>query len=109
MNVAELITTFENILNQGQDCNSQLETYLANFTQVEVETDKKMVFENIKDLLQALSNLNIHTDEYRTLESFLSQDGLETKIGQIDLNAHSTREIASSIATDDRACRRRRR
>jgi len=46
MNVAELVTTFENRLNQEQDCNSQLETYLANFTQVEVETDRKMAFEN---------------------------------------------------------------
>jgi len=93
MKVAELVTTFENRLNQGQVCNNQLKTYLTNFTQVEIKTDRKMAFENIdiKDLLQALLNLDVYTDEYRTLESFLSHDGLETKIGQIDLNAHSTR------------------
>jgi len=28
----------------------------------------------------------------RTLESYLSQDGLDAKIGQIDLNAHSIRD-----------------
>lgn len=93
-NVAELVTTFENRINEGQaECASRLETYLANFTRVEIEADKKKVIGNIdiKDLFQALPDLDIYTDEYRNLKSFLSQDGLETKIGQVDLNAHPTR------------------
>lgn len=94
MNIAELITTFDNRLNQGQaECSNQLETYLANFTQVEIEIDRKKMIEDVdvKDLLQALPGLDTYTDEYRSLESFLSQSDLETKIGQVDLNAHPTR------------------
>lgn len=94
MNVAELVTTFDNRINQGQaECVSQLETYLANFTQVEIETNRKKAIGDvdIEDLLQALRDLDIYTDEYRSLKNFLSQDDLETKIGQVDLNAHPTR------------------
>ncbi|XP_011692916.1 PREDICTED: uncharacterized protein LOC105452991 [Wasmannia auropunctata] len=94
MNVAELITTFGNRIDQGQaECASRLETYLANFTQVEIESGRKMAIGDVdvKDLLQALPNLDIYTDEYRILESFLSHDDLEKKIGQVDLNAHPTR------------------
>jgi len=46
---------------------------------------------NIEDLLQALSGLDIHADEYRSLKNFLSQSNLEAKIGQIDVNMHLTR------------------
>ncbi|XP_071653549.1 uncharacterized protein [Temnothorax longispinosus] len=94
MNIAELITTFDNRLNQEQaECSNRLETYLANLTQVEIETDKKKTIKNVdvKDLLQVLPGLDTYTDEYRSLESFLSQNGLEAKIGQVDLNAHPTR------------------
>lgn len=94
MNIAELITTFDNRLNQEQaECSNQLETYLANFTQVEIEIDRRKTIEDVdvKDLLQALPDLDTYTDEYRSLENFLSQSDLETKIGQIDLNAHPTR------------------
>ncbi|XP_011630884.1 uncharacterized protein LOC105422977 [Pogonomyrmex barbatus] len=92
MSIAELITTFDNRINQGQaDCVNQLETYLASFVQG-IKTEKKTIRNvDIKDLLQALPNLDIYTDEYRNLRSFLSQDDLETKIGQIDLNAYPTR------------------
>ncbi|XP_011867325.1 PREDICTED: uncharacterized protein LOC105561707 [Vollenhovia emeryi] len=94
MNIAELITIFETRLDRGQaDCSSQLETHLVNFTQVEMETDEKKAIEDVdvKDLLQALSGLDIYTDEYKNLKSFLSQNGLETKIGRVDLIAHPTR------------------
>lgn len=93
MNIAELVTTFDNRFNQGQtECASRLEIFLTNFTQ-EIEINRKMTIGDVdvKDLLQALPKLDIYTDEYRTLESFLSQDNLETKLGQIDLNAHPTR------------------
>ncbi|KYM93793.1 hypothetical protein ALC62_15637 [Cyphomyrmex costatus] len=94
MNIAELVTTFDNRFNQRQTgCVSRLETVLINFTQAETEIDKKMAIGDVdvKDLLQALPKLDMYTDEYRILESFLSQDNLETKLGKIDLNAHPTR------------------
>ncbi|KYN39368.1 hypothetical protein ALC56_06294 [Trachymyrmex septentrionalis] len=93
MNIAELVTTFDNKFNQAQiECASRLETFLTNFTQ-ETEISRKVTIGDIDvdDLLQALPKLDIYTDEYRTLKSFLSQDNLETKLGQIDLNAHPTR------------------
>ncbi|XP_012542532.1 uncharacterized protein LOC105840201 [Monomorium pharaonis] len=92
MNMAELVTMFDNRINQGQaKCVSQLETYLDNL--IEAKTDRRNTIGDvdIEDLLQALRGLDIYTDEYRSLENFLSQDDLETKIGQVDLNVHPTR------------------
>ncbi|XP_011256611.2 uncharacterized protein LOC105251462 [Camponotus floridanus] len=92
INIAELVTTYDNRINQGQaECVNRLETYLANLTQVGI--GKQMTIENIdvEDLLQALPDLDVYTDEYRNLKSFLSQKELEAKIGQVDVNAHPTR------------------
>ncbi|XP_029666345.1 uncharacterized protein LOC115237445 [Formica exsecta] len=94
INIAELVTMYDNRINQGQaECVNRLETYLANVTQVGTGMGKKMVIENvdIEDLLQALPDLDVYTDEYRSLKSFLSQKDLEAKIGQVDVNAHPTR------------------
>ncbi|KYN22894.1 PREDICTED: uncharacterized protein LOC108758902 [Trachymyrmex cornetzi] len=93
VNIAELVTIFDNKFNQGQtECASRLETFLTNFTQ-ETEINRKMRIGdvNVKDLLQALPKLDTYPNEYQILESFLLQDNLETKLGQIDLNAHPTR------------------
>ncbi|XP_072744691.1 uncharacterized protein [Anoplolepis gracilipes] len=93
INIAELVTMYDNRINQGQaECVNRLETYLTNVTQVKT-MNKEMMIENIdvEDLLQALPDLDIYTDEYRTLKNFLSQKNLEAKIGQVDVNAHPTR------------------
>lgn len=94
LNIAELIFTFDNRLDQGQaECFNRLETYLAGFTQTEIETERKrgITDVNVWDLLQALPGLDSHTNEYKKFASFLSQNDLETKIGQVDLNDHPNR------------------
>ncbi|KAL6428269.1 hypothetical protein ACFW04_008526 [Cataglyphis niger] len=94
INIAELVTTYDNRINQGQtECVNRLETYLTNVTQIGTKMSKKVAIENvdIEDLLQALPDLDVYTDEYRNLMSFLSQKDLEAKIGRVDVNAHPTR------------------
>ncbi|KAL0114010.1 hypothetical protein PUN28_011374 [Cardiocondyla obscurior] len=92
MNIVELITIFDNRFNEEQKkCLSQLETYSAHSTQVEINREMTINNVDVKDLFQALMNLDTYTNEYRSLENFLSQSNLEMKIGQIDLNAHPTR------------------
>lgn len=110
LNIADLITTFDQRLDQDQaDCSSQLETYLANFTQTEIETDRRKTIEDVdvEDLLQALPGLDTYTYEYGRLVRFLSQNDLETKIGQVDLNAHPTRGrlLAQLLQMTERADR----
>ncbi|CAL1683333.1 unnamed protein product [Lasius platythorax] len=94
INIAELVTMYDNRIVQGQtECVNRLEMYLANLTQAGTAIDRKMAIENVdvEDLLQALPDLDVYTDEYKSLKSFLSQRNLEAKIGQVDVHAHPTR------------------
>lgn len=71
INIAELVTTYDNRINQGQaECINRLETYLASFDHIGI--NKEMTIENVdvEDLLQALPDLDVYTDEYRNLKSF---------------------------------------
>ncbi|XP_029163177.1 uncharacterized protein LOC114934650 [Nylanderia fulva] len=94
INIAELVTAYDNKINQGQaECVNRLEMYMANLTEAETAINRKMTIRNvdIEDLLQALPDLDVYTDEYKSLRSFLSQKDLEAKIGQVDIKAHPTR------------------
>lgn len=93
-NIAELVNIY-NETDEIAECSGQLQTYLASFTHAkkDAETDTEITLRNmnIEDLLLALPNLDVYTDEYRSLKNFLSQSDLETKIGKVDLTAHPTR------------------
>lgn len=93
-NIAELVDTYDNKLDKERfECGSRLENYLINFTHSKMRIDKKIKFADvdIEDLLQALRDSDVYTDEYRKLQSFLSRDDLEIKMGKVDVNAHPSR------------------
>lgn len=90
-NIAELVDKYDNRFDK--ECSSRLESYRINFSDPRTNIDKKIKITDIdvEDLLQALRDLDVYTDEYKNLQSFLSRNDLETKIGQLDINAHPTR------------------
>ncbi|XP_032690079.1 uncharacterized protein LOC116853232 [Odontomachus brunneus] len=93
-NIAELVDTYDNKFDKERfECGSLLESYLINFTRAKISIDKKIKIADvdIEDLLQALCNLDVYTDEYRRLQNFLSRDDLEIKIGKVDVSAHLSR------------------
>lgn len=91
-NIVELTNMYNNRFDEERSkCVSQLERYLTNFTQTKTDKNIKIADVDIEDLLQALRELDVYTDEYRSLQSFLSRDDLETKIGKVNVNSHPTR------------------
>ncbi|XP_014486672.1 PREDICTED: uncharacterized protein LOC106750683 [Dinoponera quadriceps] len=91
-NVAELVDVYDNRLERSK-CGGRLESYLTNLTHTGMRIDEsvKIASIDVKDLLQALRDLDIYTDEYKSLQSFLSRDDLEMKIGKVNVNAYPTR------------------
>ncbi|EFN81706.1 hypothetical protein EAI_14334 [Harpegnathos saltator] len=93
-NIAELVDTYDNKFNKELfKCSGPLENYLTNFTHIGMNINKNINIANVdvEDLFQALRDLDVYTDEYKSLQSFLSQDDLEAKIGKIVVNAYPTR------------------
>lgn len=94
--ISKLINAYESRISEEQvECSSRLKTLWSNFTHVGQQIDTKKEIEmkdiDIGDLLQALPDLDICTNEYKSLKTFLTQDNLEAEIGRVDVNAHPTR------------------